>query len=906
VALSGIVFATFLAFSCLGRYDDEGVVLLFVQHMLDGHSIYDRVACLYGPFFLFTRWLVFGVMNVPLGNDALRLEALITWLVTTLFLAMTTWRLVRSFTYGVGITALVWILAVCQLFVLHEEPGHPQEIVALCVSAALFVAVTIEDRRRATAMVLLGGIGAAIVLPKVNVGVFYVLALTISLLALTPRSGAFWRAMRFAAACTAVVLPWMLMKSRFGDEYGGFCFLMTIAILPCLGWAFFGDHFGTIRIGELLWCGLGAAIVAGPMLSFVIWQGNTLGGMVEALYLRTWRSFASAPVGSSVSVSGLAMAFAPIGAGLGLVALWRKSSSRWHFWPLRLLVCLAVFTISASRVREVDLPISCALPLLWLLLVPPAGHELTEPHWFFRLFLSSMACFQPLQIFPVAGSQMLIGTLVLPIAAVVLALDARQELRDEIASQPLLFASRLPALKRLAVIATVVVLMRFRSYEIFGGAWTFPSLMSAWALLAAETGFIVLRFEPSLRNLLWPLKLIVCGAVVAGILTSIPWDMSWFRLVFPLSWLVLVQPPGQEFTLRSAWMRLGLIFCACLETLHLLPVFPFLGSQFHLGAFLMLAIAGLLLVDVGRELRLIDRSKSRVWAFSLTANTLLLGSALLLGVTAMTDAVDGYRKLDPLDLPGCRWTRMPEREATFCTFLAINVRRSSDCVFAQFGLESLHFWAQQRPASDVVPVSNLWGQMDQISDEQLLRAHHDRLRMLFIDNPNPWNRVPPKLKFLDFVSSHFQLLGRLGVTRLLVRKERDDLELFDCAFQRRSASGGEPDPTLILRLPSAPKLQGVAAVELVDLTRSPGTQFLKSTAGPDSECLKLIDTADRLLLPAATGRIDIGGPDQSLRILLPERTDLNAIDFPALRFLDARGGRILTLPVVTDAADAVR
>jgi hypothetical protein len=30
------------------------------------------------------------------------------------------------------------------------------------------------------------------------------------------------------------------------------------------------------------------------------------------------------------------------------------------------------------------------------------------------------------------------------------------------------------------------------------------------------------------------------------------------------------------------------------------------------------------------------------------------------------------------------------------------------------------------------------------------------------------------------------------------------------------------------------------------------------------------------------------------------------IDFPALRFLDTQGRRTLTLPVVVDAADAVR
>jgi tetratricopeptide (TPR) repeat protein len=45
-----------------------------------------------------------------------------------------------------------------------------------------------------------------------------------------------------------------------------------------------------------------------------------------------------------------------------------------------------------------------------------------------------------------------------------------------------------------------------------------------------------------------------------------------------------------------------------------------------------------------------------------------------------------------------------------------------------------------------------------------------------------------------------------------VRKERTDLKLYDCAVQRRSVSGGVPNPILLLQLPTEPRLQGVAAI----------------------------------------------------------------------------------------------
>jgi hypothetical protein len=902
--LSGVIFACFSAFTCIVPYDDEGVVLLFVQHMLDGHSIYDRINCLYGPFYLFVRWLVFGVLRVHLGNDALRMESLVTWLLTTLLLAMTAWRLASRFAWRVGLTALVWILSVCQLFVLSREPGHPQEVIALLVAAALYVAAAATERRN-IALLVLGGLGAATALTKVNVGVFYLLGLTLALLALTPRSSRLWYLLRCAGTCATVVLPVMLMRSRFGDGYGGFCFLVTCALLPGLALACFRVPAGTVGLKELLWCGLGGLLVAGPMLAFALWQGNTLTGMSNALFLRTYRNFASAPVGTPLPVSLLGLVWVSAATVLGLAALGRTQSWTLLLAPLRIVACVMVFLIAASRNHEVFLPLSLGLPLVWLLLVPPTGRELDEQTWFFRLFLCFTACLQPLQIFPVTGSQVLIGSLVLPIVAIMLALDVYQEVRDLAVRQPNLFASIAPVLKRAVVIAIAVASMRTRTYEIFGVEWTLLSVTSLWALLTAGVGCLALQFEPSIRKFLVPLKAILGGWIVAGMLTAPPWDMTWLRLTLPLCWLILIQSPGQAARGATDYVRLGLVAGACLELLHLLPVVHLAGRPFHFAVFLMVGIAVALVADVGRELGLFSGLRAGMGGRHAKANSVLLAAALLIGLVSMIDAEEEYRALTPLDLPGCHWTRMPERDAVYCTFLATNVRRSSDCVFARFGLESLHFWAQQRPASDVVPISNLWAQMDPVDDDRLLQAHRDCLRLLFIDNPNPWNPVPPKMKFLDFITSQFQLLGRVGPTRLLVRKGRPGLALYDCAFQRRAASGTVPNPTLFLRLPAAPKLQGAAAVELVDLARNSGSQVLKSTAGPDSDCLKLMDTADRLLLPAAAGPIDIG-TDQSLRIVLPEKTDLNAIAFPSLRFLDADGRRTLTLPVVVDAADAVR
>ncbi len=353
------------------------------------------------------------------------------------------------------------------------------------------------------------------------------------------------------------------------------------------------------------------------------------------------------------------------------------------------------------------------------------------------------------------------------------------------------------------MIAIAIVSLRPRSYQVLGGDWTLPSATSVCAIVSVAVGLIVLRYESSARKYLWPLKLVVCAGIAWGIVTSPPWDMTWLRFALPLCWLILVPSPDQGVGVAGTYVRLGLILGGCLELLGLLPVVHFVGRPFHFAVFLMVVIGAVLLGDLAHDLRLVGRSVFATRPTKAIANTVLLFVALLCGSVAMIDAEESYRQSVAVDLPGCRWIRMSERDAAFCTFLATNVRRSFECVFARFGLESLHFWAEQPPASDFVPISNLWSQMDPSDDERLLQAHRDCLRMLFIDNPNPWNPVPPKMKFLDFVSTHFKLLGRLGATRLLVRNERTDLMLYDCAFQRRSAHGSQSGAPLSLRLPAA-------------------------------------------------------------------------------------------------------
>ncbi len=139
-----------------------------------------------------------------------------------------------------------------------------------------------------------------------------------------------------------------------------------------------------------------------------------------------------------------------------------------------------------------------------------------------------------------------------------------------------------------------------------------------------------------------------------------------------------------------------------------------------------------------------------------------------------------------------------------------------------------------------------------------------------------------------------------------MRKERDAVGLYECAFQRTVVDANAANRIIFLRFPPARGLRRVAMIELVDLDQDGRSQLLTSTAAPASQRLALTDLAGHLLLPSPSGSIDISGDSASLRLSLPARIDLHGVGFPALRLIGTDGERLLTLPIVVDVPEFVR
>ena len=401
---AGIALAAVLAGVCYARhmlgivyrpYDDEGYLLLAIDHYLKGGRLFTDVFSQYGPFYFYAQGALLRLLHLPVNHDAGRLVTLVCWQ----FSALSGGYFVYKVTKDIVLASAAALAFTQVASALANEPGHPQQIILpalmLCCCASL------PREHRHFGALLSGAMAAAMFFTKINVGIFCFAALACVLICSFP-SGRLRTTGVTLLLAYAVGFPLLLMRQGLQGWGGRYC---LIAVLCGVSTVLAGSLTmppAQRPLRNLLYAAVGAflgsaLIVLGTMLQGMS-MATLLEGVVTAPLTQPKLFFLPLWISNGGILSALLFS-------VGIAALYRfRDRWRLHADRVDALRC-AVGFCAILLLAIFPKGIVWILPLLPLGLMPVRGGKWSSSDGYPRLFVTSLAATQFLQGYPVAGSQ---------------------------------------------------------------------------------------------------------------------------------------------------------------------------------------------------------------------------------------------------------------------------------------------------------------------------------------------------------------------------------------------------------------------------------------------------------------------------------------------------------------------
>lgn len=464
--LAAGAYSYYWMFTGFSFWDDEGYVLFGIRSLLHGRRLYDDIYSQYGPFYYLAQSIIYLAIRQPLTHDTQRFIGIALWLVSAILWARVVFQLTRSRVWA----GLAFFLAVKLLGFFALSAGHPEEICMLLVAAGAVIACGLDPMRAGRSVAALACIVAALTLTKVNIGLYFAIAISLILLKASTSTPPL-RFARFLLHAASLILPVALMRTLFGFRWAQeYCLMATLSIAAVL---FFGREitpgaFLTVRTWWLaaLFLLASALVITLPFF----FRGTSPNALLQmtvlqhAGFARNW--YIAAPVARrtllAAVVSLLVIAIAWVQSRREQSV--RHGSSSWftriafdYLLPVLKagvgLGCL--WTTLRSHPYAADAWIfGHGAPFVWLLLVDPVEGSAGDKRY--GLFaLCTITAFVSLYAYPVAGAQ--VGFTSLPIAMVAILL-----LRDTTLRIANAFFTRLPyrrALQMMPAVASLLVLV---------------------------------------------------------------------------------------------------------------------------------------------------------------------------------------------------------------------------------------------------------------------------------------------------------------------------------------------------------------------------------------------------------------------------------------------------------------
>ncbi len=404
-------------------FDDEGYSIGVIRSVADGIPLYTQQFDFHGPLPFLAKAFLFRTLQIPVTQESIRVWVMGIWLLSCFCLSFAIWRITRN-----ALASACGIVVIgAHLVALRFNPGHPEDFVVLFLSLAILIAslqtTWLSDNLR---VAVLAGIAGILAGTKINVGIFFLFGLTLWILASVPRTRA-WKILAILFTVAAVAMPIVLMRSFLLLSWPLLVFTTLGILITCV--AFLGLPVPS-RLGwKHLWISAGAlagtiaavlaaAELAGSRVRDVIYQTVIVAATHSGMIVRPIFSWKSAP---TIAVFIL----------VGLI-LWKRIVSgpgaRFPASPAILKVALSLVALSCAASLHFEFYIPFVGAICWLMVIPDGQNALNDRSQNARLFIASIAVFQPLQVFPIRGAQTSWSTLVLSVCCIILLHDGILEL----------------------------------------------------------------------------------------------------------------------------------------------------------------------------------------------------------------------------------------------------------------------------------------------------------------------------------------------------------------------------------------------------------------------------------------------------------------------------------------------
>ncbi len=398
-----MLFTTFMI------YDDEGYVLYSLRNYIVHGDLYTRVYSQYGPFFYNFYDMLQRVLPLEYDNVSGRWITLINWMTTVGASGLLVWRYSRSLTHTLFVMGMTFFC----LWVMVSEPIHPGGLLTALVALGTVIGAIMIERERPMSFAVSGAlIGIALLLTKINVGVFFLTSvggwmLINSAYKATGRLYAKW-----LVALGCALLPFLLMQSLWGSTSTRIFALIVatsaLSLVMLLNQSRRPEHSSATWIGLI---GVGTAWAF--LIGLLTWMRGT--GWIELVQGVILNPLKHPGVYSLPLVWKAASL--PLAIGSFALALWLYTRKT---YPASVSTVIAglrfvilVFFLMAGQVSMGRFGQLYGIPLIWLLVVPLTPDAITGRDRA-RLWIGWVLVFQSLHAYPVAGSQINWGTFLFP------------------------------------------------------------------------------------------------------------------------------------------------------------------------------------------------------------------------------------------------------------------------------------------------------------------------------------------------------------------------------------------------------------------------------------------------------------------------------------------------------------